>query len=209
MASNALLMGTKKQEEQADELLAALSSIATPMATKEEPAKVLPLRRSRFFYRPTLSIEQEVELQKEALKPREIQAFNKEVETRKTKYEEELPVSMQKNIETVREFWLKELAPLTLGAQAGAMQAKDVAQQVLGAAIGEEPFAKFIRMVELGSTMVTARFITKYLKLPKDLAFELAEKINPKREVVFMPPPDGPRNPKPQNPNLSSSTAEE
>jgi len=86
---------------------------------------------------------------------------------------------------------LKNVAPLTLAAQAGSAQAKDVVQRTLGAPIDQDPFLKFQRMLEQGLTIKMANYLVTYLGIPKTKVSELIDAITPKKEVMVFGPNHG------------------
>lgn len=199
MTSNPLLLSTRKEEEAADTLLAALSTIAhvRPIEVDEYDESKY---RSHFFYRPSLSFTEEIKERKKISLPKEVEVVDKQIAERKKTYQTELPPVLTSNIEKVREFWLKDIAPYTLAAISGSEQAKDVVQRTLDAEIDPAPFAQFQRMLSTATTLRLARFISKYLKLPAGTAEALAESIQPKQQhAFFFPNEDSERRSRPQN----------
>lgn len=195
MASSTLLLSTKKEEDAADTLLAALTTIAH--ASPVEESKPKKTRRSRFFYRPSVSFQEDIDERKQISKPVPVDLVDQEVQERLNTYKTELPTKLTANIDRVREFFLKEIAPLTLAGQSGAGQARDVVQRLLNAEIDGTPFAQYDRMLAIATTIKMAREITKYMGLPAAMAENLLDSIQPKKEVAFMmpPPPEERRGP--------------
>lgn len=196
-SSNHLLLGTKAEEDQADDLLASISRIAiadTPpdedehveaAAANTEPKIKKKKRKSRFFFTPSKSFIDEVEERKDLSKPTVLSMVDQEVEARRKTYRNELPDALQERIEEVREFFLTEVGPVTLGGQAGALQAMEVVQRVLGTEIDNKPFAQFERMLQDAVTIKMARFIAGYFDLPTTVARQLVETIQPKKEAFL------------------------
>src|SRR6185437_11219069 len=180
MASN--LLNRNKDEAAQQALLAAITNLGTPLdkkpkkqRSKDSWTKVGEGRRSRFFYTPTTSFQEEVEHRKQIAEPKEIELVDQQVEERLKTYEEELPPKLDHNIIKVREFWLKEIAPLTLAAQSGSAQAQDVVQRTLNAPVDQMPFRKFQLMIEHATTIKMAQYIAKYLGIPTSKVRELLD----------------------------------
>lgn len=188
MVSSPLLLSTKKEEEASDALLAALSTIAHVQATPK-PAKPKRQRRSRFFFKPTISFKDDLDDRKKISLPKEVEIVDEQISKRQKTYKQELPSELSSNIEEIREFWLKNIAPLTLAAQSGSQQAKDVVQRTLDTAIDETPFAQFERMVQIATLHKMSRYIVDYMGLPKSYATQISESLIPqqKKEVMFFP----------------------
>lgn len=193
--SNHLLLSTKAEEDSKDDLLSALSNIA--YAIPSEPiTKPLPVpepvkkKRSRFFYKPTRSLFDEVQEHKAATRApiSTLEYVDQETEERTEVYRSELPPVLAKNIEVVREFFLNEVDPLILGVQGGTAQALDVVQKTLNSAVDPLPFAQFERMVAHARLYKMASFITKYMKLPKTMVDDLMYAVQPKKEVMIIGP---------------------
>jgi hypothetical protein len=197
MAVNHLLLTDVKKEEAADDLLASLTSIAykTPAPEVEEvpkePKKKKVKKVNRFFYSPTVSFDAEVTQRKKRKGNRHesiVTVLDREVEDRRSSYAKELPKTIKSNIENVREFFLQEIGPLALAAQAGATQATQVMQRTLNTEISNVPFAQFENMISQASSIKMARFVAKYLDLPArtvEALLQPAQAVPPK-EVYFM-----------------------
>lgn len=214
MAVNHLLLTDTKKEDEADDLLASLTSIAykTPQPEVEEkvkePKKKLkkkPVKENRFFYNPTLSFDDEITRRKRKKgKPNEtaVTLLDREVEDRRKTYAKELPTALVDNIENVREFFLQEIGPLALAAQAGTTQAGQVLQRTLNTELNEIPFVQFEHMVRKASAIKMARFVAKYLDLPARTVEELLRTVQPPqpKEVMFMSNPWDERRPPKEKP---------
>ncbi|BAG41667.1 hypothetical protein [Ralstonia phage phiRSL1] len=134
--------------------------------------------------------------------------IDQQVEERRKTYQQELRPVLDKNLTRVREFWLRDVAPLTLGAQAGSQQAKDVVQRALGVPIDESQFAQFEHMLHKGATLVLARYITRYLKLPSSTVQYLLDSITPKKEVLIVNPMEYERRARKPEPASGNEAAE-
>jgi len=197
MTINHLLLTDVKKEEADDELLASLTNIAyktpveQPTTKVQNPERTQSKRKSRFFFRPTKSFTSEVEYSKQSLAPRDssaITVLDAEVEKRKLAYDKELPKALNDNIKAVREFFLTEIGPLALAAQAGTVQASQVMQRTLNTEVDTQAFIQFERMVGKASTIKMARFIASYLKLPTRTVEELLQIVQPPapKEVMLI-----------------------
>jgi D-alanyl-D-alanine carboxypeptidase len=191
MTVNHLLLTDVKQEEQDDELLASLTNIAYKIPSTTQVITKEKQRRSRFFFKPTISFASDFDKSKKAIGKKEntaLTVLDAEVEDRKTAYAKELPKALKSNIEQVREFFLKDIGPLYLAAQAGTVQAAQVMQRTLNTEIDGQAFAQFERMVGKASTIKMARFVAKYLNLPQKSVEELLQVIQPPppKEVLLM-----------------------
>lgn len=190
-----LSLSTKKEETAADDLLSSLTVIAhaaPPVLMKpkkkKKKRKVVPKRhRSRFFYRPTASFDADLAVAKKVSDPHALTVFSDEIDARKDTYITELPTELKVYIDQVREFFLTELGPLTLGVQAGTAQAREVLQRTLNTEIDNTQFAQFDRMIMDGAKHKMARFIARYLGLPRSTIESMLSSIQPARpaQIVF------------------------
>lgn len=197
--ANHLMLSTKGEEDSKDDLLSALTTLAyaTPVPVqpvKKKKKKLLTKEvpktkhRSRFFYKPTSSLTEDVEVRKASIVPTALDTINGEVENRVKTYATELPPELQKHIEQVREFFIKEIAPKTLAVQGGTAQALDVVQKTINSAVDPALFAQFERMVAQARLYKMADFVVTYMGLPASVAEDLIHSVTPKKEVMFMAP---------------------
>jgi hypothetical protein len=195
-----LSLSSKKEEDAADDLLASLTVMAHPTPIVKEKvekrrkkkAKPKLKHRSRFFFTPTRSFDDELDKSKKVIEPHALTLLTEEVETRKDLYLEELPKILQSHIEDVREFFLTQIAPRTLAVQAGSAQAREVVQRTLNTEIENTQFAQFERMVMSGTQLKMARYIAKYLGLPVSSVSELVSSVQPRKPEMIMFPSQGP-----------------
>ena len=177
MSAENLVLTDRAGEESADMLLASLSDIAYSVPAKQDT--IPEGRRSRFFYKPTKSIKEELEERKVQFAPKKLEHIDATTEERLITYREELPETLKTNLENIREFFLTQISPLTFAAPAGTSQAKDVAQRLLGTEIDNTVFDKFERMVHTATTLKLAVFVTNYMGLPKSATRLILESITP------------------------------
>lgn len=183
---------TVGEEKEADDLLSALTVIAHNIETKPKAIKKKKVVkkeskfRSRFFYRPTNSLSQDVAaLKKNNAQRSSVDLIDEEVTRRLAQYDKELPDSLRENLEAVREFFLQELGPLLLGAQAGTTQAQEVVKRLLNANVRTEPFIQFERMLNTAASIKMAKFIASYTSLSESEVKRLLDEVAPKKEVYF------------------------
>lgn len=201
MAVNHLMLSTKADEDEADDLFSALTSLAYVTPEPKDDEKRTPTKkkkkkrvveqrkhRSRFFFTPTESIVTEVEERKQSLVKTPVEAINQEVEDRVTSYTQELPAQLRTNIEAVREFFVKEIDPKVLGVQGGTGQAMDVVQRTINSPVDLSQFAQFERMVRHARLHKMAAFVVDYMGLPKSVAADLIASVEPKKEVMMIGP---------------------
>lgn len=207
MAGEHLILTDEKGEKAQDDMFARLSQIAhavdAPIKKKKKipkPGKMLkrnPNRTSSFIFKPTQSFDAEIAQRVQEAKPKKLMHADREIAKRTRQYRLELPPVLSKNIDEVREMFLQHVAPLTLAAQTGTLQARTVAQRLLKTEIGSQPFTQFERMVEVGAQIQMAKFVARYMGLPAREWRNILEVLTPKqqpREVLFMnqPPQQGP-----------------
>lgn len=202
-SSSYLVLQSRKQEQDADDVLSAIANIAyaTPSAKRaasDPKAKPKPKleknkqqkKRSRFFFHLSPSFTESVDALKEGVQPTTLDVVNGEVEKKLKVYAKELPPKLTPNIEKVYSFFTKEMGPKVLAVSAGTTQAMDVLQRTLDAPIDQEPFAQFEKMMRYAHGYRMAQFIAKYMGVPESLVPELVASITPKKEVMILHPTD-------------------
>jgi hypothetical protein len=108
-----------------------------------------------------------VEVLKEAMKPKELEHIDSEIVKRLSEYKSESPALLQKHIESIREFFLSEVAPKTLAASGGTLQATEVIQRLLNTEVDGSTAARFQQMVNRATTLKMALFVCQYFDLPQ------------------------------------------
>jgi hypothetical protein len=189
MESVDLVLTDVEGEAAADSLLASLSNIA--FAVPRTPVKTKSKRKSKFFFR-LKSLSEEVQERAEQFTPKVMEHIDAAVEGRLKDYKKELPPELSTHIDRVREFFLTELGPKTLAGVAGAAQAKDIVQKMLGTEVDPGTFVRYERMMNTAVNVSMARFIVDYLGLPKKVASHLISELQPK--PIILPVPEGPRH---------------
>jgi len=157
-----------------DALMAALTNLAysskEDLAKKVKPPKIKKPKGSRSskFWFTMSTVEIEVEEQKQKMLPQALEHIDANVAARLKKYKTELSPELKSNIETVREFFLTELAPLTIATNGGVTQAKEVVQRLLDTEVDPSLLDKFNNMANRAAVMRLALFVVEYFKLPKE-----------------------------------------
>ena len=123
-------------------------------------------RSSRFWFKVETT-QQLVTKKKQDLAPKAIEHIDAEVEERLKTYEIELTPTLKSKIEEVREFFLTEIAPLTLASSGGTIQSKEVIQRMLDTEVDTAIIGRFDNMVNRAATLKLALFVLKYFGLPE------------------------------------------
>lgn len=174
--------------EVADNWLASLTDLAYAVPGADALPEERPRRfKSRFFFRMGPSFAQEVEGRKKALAPRHVVHKDHEIERRVTAYKQDLPAELAYNIDEVREFFLREIAPISFAIGAGAAQALDVARRTLNSDIDTTQFEKLERMASHAVNIKMARFVARQLGLTKKEAREILAEMRPRQAPQIIP----------------------
>jgi hypothetical protein len=150
-----------------------------------------PQWNSEFFFQVSESFDADLARRRKAMtmaKSPELEALDADVENRRKTYQEQLPAELQANIERIREFFLKDIAPLLMAASAGVTQAQQVIHRTVDSPVDERPFAQFEAMLKSAASVRMAEFVTEYMGLSKDLADTLLNAVLPKREMMIFHP---------------------
>lgn len=181
-------------EAQHDALLAGLTNVA--YSTARTPI-TRPVRNSRernpFFYFRTKSFSEDVEERKESIEPQAaaLEHIDAEVEERLKTYQKELQVALEKNIATIREFFLTEVDPLSLGIQGGTAQVVSLMGRIFPDGVDTEQFGQFVHMAKQARKIKMANFIARYMGLDAIEAERIADSLTPRKEVMVIgPTPD-------------------
>ena len=159
---NPLVGATQPELDSQDKLMeSVLSRIAVSNPKPEVKSK------SRFWFTVTDAADY-VAASKKALKRPELEHVDKDIEDRLKTYKDELPPVLSGNITTVREFFLKEIAPLTMASGAGTLQSREVAARLLSTDIDSAIFGRFENMVNRAAVIKMGLFVLDYFKLPPE-----------------------------------------
>jgi hypothetical protein len=154
--------------DQEDQFTKSLLNVAYP-DRKENPEKNqvsrFGTRISRFWFRME-SAKEETERRKKDFKPKELEHFDAEIEARLKNFVGEFPPELRKNLTTIREFFLKEVAPYTVAASAGTGQAKAVVERMLKTEVDSSLLGRFENMVNRAATIKLGIFVLNYFNLP-------------------------------------------
>jgi len=177
--ANKLVPVEQSELDNADDLLASLSDIAYSTAPTK-PVKESKARKSRFFFKLSKSFVEEVEAKKKVFVPRQMVHIDHEVEKRLKDYKQEIPSELEANINKVREFFLQEIAPITMAAGAGASQAQEVVKRLVNSDIDGTQFEKFEKMMAKAVDIKMARFVARQLGMTKKEAAEILAEMKPR-----------------------------
>jgi hypothetical protein len=180
-----------EDEARQDAVLSGLTNMAYGGSKK---AMMRPVKNRRennpFFYYRTDSFAEAVGIQKATVEPQKqaMQHIDQEVEDRLKTYEKELSETLEKNIEAVREFFLKDVDPLSLGIQGGTAQVHSLMTRIFPDGIDTEQFVQFIHMAKQARKIKMANFIASYMGLGVADAERIAESLTPRKEVMMIGP---------------------
>ena len=160
---------TAAQQTAEDALAVSLSRLALPAA---KPVH----RRSRFWFKVQESKvskkrkDGEVSIKKirEAMRPKELEHIDSQIVDRLGLYKKESPEVYQSHIEEVREFFLNEIAPRTVAAPGGALQATEVLTRLLDTEVDPSTVSRFQNMLNRATTLKMAEFVAQYFGLSKE-----------------------------------------
>lgn len=166
-SKSSVLLGKSQEElDREDQLLSALSNLA--YSVKETPDSGYdPSRKrtSRFWFKLETT-DQFVVKRKKSLAPKAVEHIDAEITDRLKTYEKELSPVLKDKINQVREFFLTEIAPLTLATSGGAIQSRAVAERMLDTEVDSAIFARFENMANRAATIKLGLFVLDYFGLP-------------------------------------------
>jgi hypothetical protein len=180
-----------EDEARQDAVLSNLTNMAYGGGKKPMTRPVRNRRDNNpFFYYRTESFAEAVGIQKAAVEPQKqaMQHIDQEVEDRLKSYEKELSATLEQNIEKVREFFLKEIDPLSLGIQGGTAQVHALMTRIFPDGIDTEQFVQFVHMAKQARKIKMANFITGYMGLELSDAERIIDSLTPKKEVLMIGP---------------------
>jgi hypothetical protein len=182
--ANALVPVSDEDLANEDAMLASLTDIAYSTAVPE-PIKPVTVRKSQFFFRLSRSFADEVEAKKKVFVPKQMVHIDAEVERRLKSYKQQVPSELAYNIDQVREFFLQEIAPITMAVGAGTSQALEVVRRLVKSDVDGTQFEKFERMTALAVDIKMARFIARALGLTKVEATEILQAMKPRPPQII------------------------
>ncbi len=160
---NPLVGMTQTEMDSQDKMMeSVLSRIAV-----SNPKKPAGKTKSRFWFTVETASEY-VSASKEALRRPELEHVDQDIENRLKSYKTELPPVLSSNIASIREFFLTEIAPLTMASGAGTLQSREVAARLLSTDIDSAIFGRFENMVNRAAVIKMGLFVLDYFKLPAE-----------------------------------------
>ena len=169
--TNSVVGRSARDLAKSDMTLDALSNLAYSTA----PAKVTkkqPNRTSSFWFRVE-SVADVVAKAKVDLAPKQVEHVDLEITKRVASYKAQLSPALKTNIEVVREFFLRELTPLTVASEGGITQAKEVVQRLLNTEVDSALIDRFRGMASRAAVLRLAIFMVEYFELPKEYIHNL------------------------------------
>lgn len=182
--ANALVPVSDEELANEDALLASLSDIAYS-TLPQTPIKNVKVRKSRFFFRLSKSFADELETKKKTFVPKQLVHIDAEVEKRLKSYRAQVPSELAHNIDRVREFFLQEIAPITMAAGAGTSQALEVVRRLVKSDVDGTQFEKFERMMALAVDIKMARFVSRELGMTKKEADDILAGMKPRSPQII------------------------
>jgi hypothetical protein len=148
--------------DQEDTMLSSLTNIAysDPSLQKRTESG-----KSRFWFVVESTAEM-ISRKQKRMEPKAIEHIDAEVEARLMTYKQELKPALKEKISRVREFFLTEIAPLTLASSGGSIQSREVVQRLLETDVDSAIFARFDNMVNRAAVLKLANFVASYFDLP-------------------------------------------
>ncbi len=186
MEANILVGDNQEILDGADAMLASLTNIAYSNVP-EEAVEVITKRKykSRFFFTLSKSFADLAESNRQVFKPKELTHIDHEVEKRLKDYKKKMPSELASNIDRVREFFLNEIAPITLAANAGASQAREVVKRLVNSDVDGTQFEKFERLTAKAVDIKMARFIAREFSMTKAEATEMLNELKPRSPQIL------------------------
>lgn len=185
--ANNLVPATHEELDNNDSLFASLTDIAYSSVVDDKPTVLKERHTSRFFFRLGKSFAETAKHGQKTFKAKEVTHVDHEVEKRLKNYRREVPAELAANIDEVREFFLREIAPISLAADAGARQAQEVVKRMLGSDIDGTQFEKFERMAAKAVEIKMARFISRQFGMTKREALQILEELKPRQQPTIVP----------------------
>lgn len=140
-------------------------TLANPYLATPGPSgsKIRNFRDSRFLFRLSPSLEEQVQHLEKSSKPKQLEHFDAEIEQLSKEFGEKIATTLDRNIKNVRTFFLKEIAPKTLAAQAATDQVLEIIKRTVGTEVESTTFTQFENMMKLATRQKMAEFIVSYL----------------------------------------------
>jgi len=156
--------------DQEDEFTKSLLQVAytdptSPKATAK--GSRFGKRNSKFWFQVE-SIEEEVKRRKAQFKPKVLEHVDEAIESRLKPFKDEFPRELRANINAVREFFLKEVAPLTVAASAGTSQAREVVERLMKTKVDTSVLSRFENMVGRAAVIKMGLYVLEYFHLPPE-----------------------------------------
>lgn len=156
--------------------LLALQQMAAPTPETAPVEKPTSRFKSRFFFR--IGDDPELEFRKV---PPKVEPVNAELVARTDALKKSFPRELSKHIDVVREFFLREIAPLTVSGIAGADQAHSILEGATGSDVDRSLQSTFQTMLTKAAHLRLAQFVGQYMSLDDRQMQQLLQVLQPKR----------------------------
>jgi hypothetical protein len=184
------------------------SKQATAIPKKQTRISKYSPEDSRFLFRLTSSTEDQVTKLQEANSKKQLEHVDAELEQQAKAYLPSVTKDLDQQITKVREFFLNDVAPRTLAAQAGVKQALEIIKRSIGIEVEQTSFIQFEQMLRLASKHKMAEFVVSYMGI-KQSPESLVQGLQPPKVTVplldslaqmYSQPGEGPAGHIPQYP---------
>jgi hypothetical protein len=154
------------------DIAAQLGTIATaskPDASREVITLGARKYKSRFFF----VLDDTMDQHKEKYKPKKLIHVDADLDERATLYRKEMTPELKSKIERIREFFLKDIAPLTMASAGGALQAQKVVERYVDGKVDTTMVSSFDQMVQRAARIKLSHFVLDLFELPHSMMDEL------------------------------------
>lgn len=166
-------------EETTNNLLSELESRFSLLAQSVPKAR-RKNRSSRFWHRVEATTQENINELKASVKPKKLEHIDAPIERRTALYKKELPPMLKTNIRQIREFFLKEIAPLTFAVGGGVIQSRAVAERTIESGVDSSMFSRFEQMVGRAATLRMAHYVLDMFALPPSFLNDVIGRPNEK-----------------------------
>lgn len=156
------------------------------VASSSSPAPPPKKSRSRFFFR--VDKEDTINIREEDV------PVNSDLVKATDDAQSSLPARMAPLVNDVRDFFVNELAPLTLAGITGAQQARAALAEVLGVEVDATTEVKFRSLLARAIDIKLASYVKNYMNLSEDEATLLLDTLKPRNPANLVLPLSGHEN---------------
>lgn len=162
-----------------DAINLSLSSLS--YSSKDKPQAKEFTRNSRLWFRLD---QKELTERKQAVAKKQLIHVDKEVEDRLPSFKKVIPTKVQEATTNIREFLLKEIAPITLGINPGVEQAQSVIQRGLEIELDGSVAPILNAMVKKAVSLKLAQYVARQFSLDDPLVLMPQKAYDPNKELT-------------------------